>query len=144
MEPTITCGKQLARHCNLAGSRFEDVNLHGAEFENANLGEASFSDINLGGAKFHNVNLGGATIAAANLGGATFKHIGPSLDASGTRPPQEPVRFVEADLNGSVFERVDLRNVKISGCLIDGLTIDGVAIAELLALHRSGPQRERP
>jgi len=38
MEPTIKCGKHLALHAKLTGSRFEDVCLGDAEFENVSRG----------------------------------------------------------------------------------------------------------
>ena len=127
MEPTITCGKHLARNANLAGSRFEDVNLSGAEFENVNLSKATF----------HDINLSDISITAAQLGGAKFKHIGPPPDAQGRQARQRAVTFEEMTLADSTFTRVDLSNVHISQCNLEGMTIDGIPVAALVAAYKA-------
>jgi hypothetical protein len=47
MEPTIKCGRHLAEHADLSGSRFHDVNLSGAEFDDVNMSKARFHNMNL-------------------------------------------------------------------------------------------------
>jgi len=123
MEPTIKCGKHLARHAALTGSRFEDVCLGNAEFDN----------VSLAGAKLHNINLSDITVTAAQMGGATFKHIGLP---SGSTEKQRPLRFEEADLNGTIILKCDLSGVKIEQCNTRGMTIDGISIADLMAAYK--------
>ncbi len=123
MEPTIKCGKHLALHARLTGSRFEDVCLGDAEFDN----------VNLAGARFHNINFSDITVTAAQIGGATFRHIGLPTDAEGK---QRPLLFDEADLNGTRFVRCDLSGVEVLGCNIDGMKIDGILVADMLAALR--------
>ena len=127
MEPTIISGKHFANHCKMTGSRFEDVCLGDAEFDN----------VSLAGAKFHNINFSDAVITAANLGGVTFKHIGPGPDEAGDHSPQRPVLFIEAYFNGSKFERVNLTNVEINDCNIDGLKIDGILVSDLISNYKA-------
>lgn len=96
---------------------------------NENHEGSHLEDVNLKGLKAHNITLEDAEISAVNLGGATFKHIGP--------PPhlgvkQKPVRFQDGDLNGSVFENVNLRGVEIKGCDVEGMRINGILVSELL------------
>lgn len=122
MEPTIKCGKHLALHANLTGSRFEDVCLSDAEFDNVNLGKA----------KFHNVNLSDISVTAVQIGGAKFRHVGPPPDKDGKQARQRPVTFEEAMLCDSTFRKVDMSNVKIIDCNIQGMTIDGVLVTDLL------------
>ena len=117
---TIKCGKHLAEHTNLAGSRFNNVNLEGAEFRNVNLCRSTF----------HNLNLSGVLISAAQLGGALFRHIGLPTGSPGK---QSPISFEECDLNGSRFDHCDLTNVHITDCEVGGLTINGVPVEELFA-----------
>jgi uncharacterized protein YjbI with pentapeptide repeats len=126
MEPTIKCGKQLAERANIAGSQFHDVNLS----------EADFNDVNLSRAKFHNINFSDVQITAANIGGALFKHIGPPLDKEGKQSRQKPVAFEEAMLCNSTFNRVDLSNVKILDCNLQGMTIDGILVSDMLETYR--------
>jgi len=122
MEPTIKCGKHLAVHAKLTGSRFEDVCLGDAEFDNVSLVKA----------KFHNVNLSDISVTAAQIGGAKFRHIGPPPDKDGKQAHQRPVTFEEAMLCDSTFRKVDMSNVKIIDCNIQGMTIDGVLVTDLL------------
>ena len=120
MEPTIKCGKHLAEHADISGSRFHDVNLAQAEFD----------DVNMTKARFHNINMSNITVTAAQLGGAKFKHIGLP---PGSKDRQRPLSFEEADLNGTTISKCDLSNVKIQNCQVEGMTIDGVSVTELMA-----------
>jgi uncharacterized protein YjbI with pentapeptide repeats len=98
MDSTIQGGKQIARHADLTGSRFEDVCL----------GEAEFDNVSLVRAKLHNVNLSDITVTAAQMGGAKFKHIGPPPDKDGKQERQRPIIFEEMMLCDSTFRKVDL------------------------------------
>jgi uncharacterized protein YjbI with pentapeptide repeats len=126
MEPTIKCGKHLAEHANLTGSRFHDVNL----------AEAEFDDVNMSKAGFHNINLSDVTITAAQMGGAKFKHIGPPPDKNGKQERQRPVTFEEMMLCDSTFRNVDLSNVRLIDCNIKGMTIDRILVTELIAAYK--------
>ena len=127
MESILTCGKKLVAHADISGSEFHSVNLSGAVFD----------DVNLGNAKFHNINFSDARISAANLSGATFKHIGPPPDSEGRQARQRPVTFEEAMLCDSTFRKVDLSNVRIVDCNMDGMTIDGIPVVEMLKAYRT-------
>lgn len=135
MQPTIKCGKHLAECVDISGSEFHNVNLSGADFD----------DVNLSNARFHNINLSDIQVSAVQIGGAKFKHIGPPPDKDGKQARQRPVTFEEAMLCDSIFRKVDMSNVKIIGCNIDGMTIDGVLVTDLLNEHkrRKGQQEAR-
>ena len=75
MEPTITCGKQLARNANIRESEFDDVNLEGSTFHNVNLRSTRFEDINLADAVFENINFRNAKLSKANYAGMTIDGI---------------------------------------------------------------------
>ena len=124
MEATIKCGKHFAEHADLSGSQFHDVNLAGADFD----------DVNLSKARFHNINLSDIQVSAVQIGGATFKHVGPPPNDK--QAVQRPVTFEEATLCGSTFRKVDMSNVKIIECNIQGMTVDGILISDLLQEHR--------
>jgi uncharacterized protein YjbI with pentapeptide repeats len=136
METTIKCGRHLARHADISKSQFQDVNLARAEFDDVNLGEASFNNINLARARFHNINLSDISVSAAQMGGAHFRHIGPPPGPDGKQERQRPVTFEEMMLCDSTFRRVDLSDVRIVECDTTGMTIDGIAVADLLAAYR--------
>jgi uncharacterized protein YjbI with pentapeptide repeats len=126
MEPTIKCGKHLAEHANISGSEFHDVNLSGADFE----------DVNLSRARFHNINFSDIQVTGVKIGGAIFKHVGPPPDKDGKQVRQRPVTFEEAMLCDSTFRKVDMSNVKIVDCNIQGMTIDGVLVTDLLKEYK--------
>jgi uncharacterized protein YjbI with pentapeptide repeats len=127
LKATITSGKQIARSTDIAGSEFRDVNLAGAVFENVNMSQT----------RMHDINLSDISISAANLGGAHFKHIGPAPDPSGKQERQKAVTFEEAQLCDSTFRKVDLSHVKIIDCNLEGMTIDGVLVTDLLAAYKN-------
>jgi len=67
-------------------------------------------DVNLAGATFNNVNLAQA-------------------------------RFTDINLFGSFFDNINFTNAVIGkNCNITGMTIDGIAVEELLAAYRSRPK----
>lgn len=123
MEPTIKCGKHLALHAKLTGSRFEDVCLGDTEFDNVSLVRA----------KLHNINLSDITVTAAQIGGASFKHIGLP---PGSKGKQHPLRFEDADLNGTTFLKCDLSGVKVDDCNTKGMKIDGIPVADMMAAYK--------
>jgi uncharacterized protein YjbI with pentapeptide repeats len=126
MDSIIKSGKQLAEHVNISGSEFHGVNLS----------EADFNDVNLSKTKFHNINLSDIQVSAAQIGGATFKHIGPPPDKNGKQERQRPITFEEGMLCDSTFREVDMSNVKIIKCNIQGMTIDGILVSKLIEEYK--------
>jgi uncharacterized protein YjbI with pentapeptide repeats len=137
MDKKIECGKNIAEHVNIEGSEFTDVNLKAAKFDNVNMTGTSFNNINMSGVKLHDINLSDIEVSAVQMGGAKFKHVG--LPPCSSNPPgkQRPVTFTEMDLYGSTFTMVDLTNVKIESCKTEGMTIDGVAVSDMLAAYKA-------
>ena len=122
MESTIKCGKHLAEHANISGSKFHDVNLSGSDFD----------DVNLSRTRFHDINLSDIQVSAVQIGGATFKHIGSPPDKDGKQARQRPVTFEEAMLCDSTFHKVNMSNVRIIDCDLTGMTINGILVTDLL------------
>jgi uncharacterized protein YjbI with pentapeptide repeats len=114
--------QMILKHEDLSSSRFDDVNMSKSEFR----------DVNLSGSQFHDINFSDVSFSAAQLGGTTFKHVGPP---DGSR--QRPVTFEEMTLCDSVFRKVDLSNVKLISCNIQGMTVDGILMSDLLDAHKA-------
>jgi uncharacterized protein YjbI with pentapeptide repeats len=110
------------KHDDIAGSEFEDLNMAGTQFTN----------INLSGAQFHDINFSDVHFTAAQIGGTTFKHIGPMPDKDGKQDRQRSVTFEEGMLCDSLFNRMDMTNVKIIDSDVTGMTIDGILVTDLL------------
>ena len=126
VEPTIKCGKEFAEHADISGSRFHDVNLAQSEFD----------DVNMTKVRFHNINMSDIDVSAVQMGGARFKHIGLP---PGSAQKQRPLSFEEADLNWTTISKCDLSDVKIENCKMEGMTINGFLVTELITAYE---QRE--
>lgn len=70
------------------------------------------------------------------MGGTTFKHIGLPPDENGHQDKQRGLSFNECDLNDSVFVKCKLSNVEIKDCELDGMTVDGKLVTELLKFYK--------
>ena len=130
MEPTIKCGKHLALHAKLTGSRFEDVCL----------GEAEFDNVSLARARIHNVNMSDMMIDCVQIGGTTFRHVGLPPDQRKINK-QRPLVFDDCDFTGSTFTDCDLYGINLNNCNLDGARIDGVLVSELIKSHRESSQQ---
>ena len=80
------------------------------------LSGSTFNDVNISEASFDNLNLSGAKIQNATLAGSSIQ---------------------DASLFGIKIANADLRHAAIADCLIDGMTIEGVAVTELMAAYRA-------
>ncbi len=112
-------------------------NIAGSEFEDLDMSESRFADINLSEATFHDINLTESTFSAVDLDGALFTHIGPPTPEPWNTSMGCAIRFEEAALTGSSFVRVNLGNVRLVDCLVEGMTIDGIPVTELIAAYRA-------
>jgi len=115
--------KMTVKHDDIAESEFEDLNMSRTRFEN----------INMSGAKFHDINFSDAKFDGAQIGGSAFRHIGVP---SGGRDKQRPVTFEEGALTGSTFRKMDMTDVKLVGCTMEGMTIDGILVTDLLKAYK--------
>ncbi len=114
------------KHDFIAESDFEDVNMSGSHFININLSKA----------RFHDINFSDVAFTAAQIGGTLFKHIGPPPDKDGKQERQRPVTFEEAMLCDSTFRKVDMSNVEIVECNIEGMKIDGILVTDMIAAYK--------
>jgi uncharacterized protein YjbI with pentapeptide repeats len=114
----------------------ENKDIAGSQFRHANMSGAVFEDVDLGGAKFFNVNLRDAEIGAVDFGGASF-----SCMNTGEDRPRKPVVFNSIELDNCTFQDSHFRNTKLVNCDLTGMTIDGVAVTDMLEAYRkAGPK----
>jgi hypothetical protein len=104
-----------------------------SDFEDSNMARSRFENVNLSESRFRGINFSDVLFAAAEIGGTTFRHIGPPPGAEGGEARQRPVLFEEGQLGGSTFRHMDLSGVKIVDCNLEGMTIDGIPVGDLLA-----------
>jgi uncharacterized protein YjbI with pentapeptide repeats len=84
------------------------------------LSGSTFTDVNLSDATFNDVNFAGATFQNANLSGWRVKDV---------------------SLSGLQINQADLRGASIVDCLTEGMTIDGIAVADMIAAYRNALQK---
>lgn len=101
------------------------------ELKNAYLPSAVFDDLYLGNAVFNNICLTNSKFSDINFTGSEFGGLCMNQTSFGC-VDMVNARFENPDLTGASFKNCCLRKVNIENCDIDGLTIDGVNIAELI------------
>jgi uncharacterized protein YjbI with pentapeptide repeats len=82
----------------------------------SDLSGSVFDDVNLSGSNFHNINLSGASIDDANMSGW---------------------RVDNANLSGLRVSKANLAGASFRDSRYDGMTIDGIAVTDLLATYRA-------
>ncbi len=86
------------------------------EVSRSDLSGSAFDDVNMSGMTFHNVNFSGAKFDDINMSGWRVHNV----NFSG-------LRLTKANLAGAA----------IKDCRYEGMTIDGIAIEDLLAAYRA-------
>jgi uncharacterized protein YjbI with pentapeptide repeats len=101
----------------------ETIKLKGSRQQvdaaDANMSGSSFNDVNLSDATFNDVNLAGATIDNVNMSGCHMRNV---------------------NLSGLQISGANLTDASIVESVTDGMTIDGIAVSELLAAYRARGQ----
>ena len=114
--------------------------LSGSKIVMACINDSFFNDISATNLKIVNANLSDLEIEGAQLGGAYMHNIGmPPEDHPAYDPnaKQRPLKFENCDLNGSTITNCDLSNIAITDSNIEGMTINGLLVSNLLAGHKA-------
>lgn len=141
--------RRVFKELRLRSALFDQVELTNANFLNSNLAQSIFSDaymveatfknMNMSGISFRDIDLSDLKIEDAQMGGAVFRNIGlPPEDhlAAGRREEHMPLLFEKCDLHGSTLTDCNLKGVKIEKSEMEGMTIDGVSVEELLKVYK--------
>jgi uncharacterized protein YjbI with pentapeptide repeats len=75
------------------------------------------TNADLSGSQFQNVRLRDVAVRNADLSRAVFEDV---------------------NLGGLQLTNADLRGAALTDCALDGMTIDGVAVTDMLAAYRAG------
>ncbi|UVI28759.1 LamG-like jellyroll fold domain-containing protein [Paenibacillus spongiae] len=114
---------------SLPGLSMECVDLHRTRIHNANFSASIISDANLSDLEINGAQLGGAYIH--NIGMPPQGH--PAY-VEGSR--QRPLLFENCDLQESEIRDSNLSGLSIQRCNLQGMTIDGIPVEDLLAAYR--------
>ncbi|QHW31042.1 hypothetical protein GZH47_09355 [Paenibacillus rhizovicinus] len=123
----------------------------GAEFHGVDMRDASLVHVNFVNSAWEHIYFSNVHIRHTQLGGTVFEHIArPQADVSRFEEEAgtdgwvnvEPVVFRDSDLSRAVFDNCELNGVDIRGCRLEGMTIDGIPVTELLAGYRAAKKSE--
>lgn len=139
--------RDLKTGISLQDLRNEKINmacLKGAVIESSDLREAMFTHVNLVNSKWEHIYFSNVHVNMIQLGGTIFENIiRPEAKTSELEEEPgtagwvnvEPVQFKNSDLSNAIFDSCNLTNVEIKDCQIEGLSIDGIPIDELLKVY---------
>ncbi|MBM7565911.1 effector binding domain-containing protein [Paenibacillus sacheonensis] len=116
--------------------------LKGAELHGVDLRNASLEHVNFVHSTWQHIYFSNVHVKHIQLGGTVFEGIArPKAEVSSLEGEAgtdgwvnvEPVVFRDSDLSQAVFDNCRLNGVQLRGCEVEGMTIDGIPVAELLA-----------
>ena len=112
-QPDLSEGSEMSLHLNMQNAKFGDINMRNAEF----------GAIDIAGTHFHCTSAGIGDRERIPLRFGPNYHISNSM-------------FSECDLDGIKIEKSNRKNAKIEGSQLEGMTIDGILVTEMLALYK--------
>ena len=142
----IRLRKALFDQVELTNANFMNSNLAQSIFSDAYMVEATFTNMNMSGISFRDIDLSDLKIEDAQMGGAVFRNIGlPPEDhfAAGRREEHMPILFENCDLHGSTITDCNLKGVKIEKSEVEGMTIDGISVEELLKVYEEKNEKNK-
>ncbi|MBB3114067.1 uncharacterized protein YjbI with pentapeptide repeats [Paenibacillus phyllosphaerae] len=119
---------------------FKESDFHGIDMRNTKIAHTNFVNSRWEHIYFSNIH-----IKFIQMGGTVFENIiRPNAEMSQLSEEPgtdgwvniEPVVFKTSDLSTARFEKCDLSNVQIKDCIIEGLSIDGILITDLLENYK--------
>lgn len=136
-----SAGSYELKHKYLKNALFEDAAMPGARFEDVSLENARFNNINLKGAAFSDANLSGASYAGLNMTGARFECVELNDARFGCCETCAKDSKPCVEMRNARFDHVDLSGAVMMDCQIDGLTIDGVNVAEAIRAYKNAKEQ---
>ena len=106
---------------NLSGSYFLKGEMRGAEFEQMGMANCSFRSTSMTRPDFNNVGMSGAMFSRSDMDRADFESVG--------------------IVNG-IMSNCDLTGLKILNSKINGMTIDGYNVQELIEFYKNNHKGE--
>jgi uncharacterized protein YjbI with pentapeptide repeats len=111
---------------------FNKKDIRGSEFRSVNMSGSVFNSVDLSGSEFFDINLRNAKIGAVDFGGTSF-----SCMNTGEGFPMKPAEFNNVELDNCTMRNCYFRNTKLVACDITGMTIDGVALTDIIKAYKA-------
>ncbi|TDQ36620.1 GNAT family N-acetyltransferase [Aureibacillus halotolerans] len=140
-----TCDKNFNhhnfRHCNMQNVDFYSVNLQGAHYTNMNMSHVVYQNSNLSHNRYTNTNMSHSVFGDSNMNATEICHV--SMAGAylhdiklGTGKDKIPLVMERCELMGSSILDSNLQNLSIVNCNLEGMTIDGIHVSELLEVYK--------
>jgi uncharacterized protein YjbI with pentapeptide repeats len=112
------------------------MKLHGVkeclDVHNSDISGSTYDDVNMSGSTVGNVNLAGCSFKDVNMSGAVFD----DCNLSGWK-------IHNVNLGGLKIAKANLAGAAIMQGRMEGMTIDGILVSDLLAAYRAGKPAEQ-
>ncbi|MEW8957247.1 GNAT family N-acetyltransferase [Clostridium sp.] len=122
---------------NMKNAKFTNVNLEKSIYQNSNLSKTRFTNIDMSNSVLGDSNLNKIEICNASLGDAYLHDIN-----LGAQEKKIPLTMERCELNNSRIVDSDLQNLSICNCNIEGMTIDGVLVSDLMKIYKEALKKE--
>ena len=133
---------QNIRQCNMDDIDIYDASMKDAKFTNVNLEKALYQNSNLSGTRFTNINMTNSVLGDSNMSKVEICHVS-LADAYfhdtnlGFQENKMPLTIERCELVNSRIIDSDLRNLSICNCNIEGMTIDGILVSDLIKSYKN-------
>lgn len=138
--------KELSRitECSSENLVIESCDLH-CKVSSANMSNSDFSETNLSGASFHNGDMRNVKFNLMGMASATFDSVNmvrsKFFDVGMSGTVLKCVDMDRSDMDGvgminAIITNSDLTDVTIRGCKINGMTVDGYDVLELIKFYK--------
>jgi|GEM_PF-6361028 len=114
---------------SIKGAQAYGVDASQIAITNSNVSELRASNCNFTKSQFRNINFRESNFDDLNLSGSRYRFV--TMYESG-----RSTEFFHTSLTNAIFENCRLDGVQIKDSSIDGLTIDGMNVKDLLDYHR--------
>ena len=128
------------RHCDMEYIDVYDVNMGNSRFTNMNIENSIYQNSNLSRSRFTNINMSKSVIGDANLNKIEICHVS-LADAYihdtnlGFQQTKIPLTIKRCELMESKIIDSNLQGVSINNCNLEGMTIDGILVTDLLKAY---------
>lgn len=130
------------RNCNLENTDFYGGSLKKTHFTNMNLSQQTYQNSNLRNNRFTNTNMSGSVLADSNLNNIEICHVSLAgahihdTNLGWYETKKVPLVMDNCELIDSRIINSNLKNLAIENCNMDGMTINGFLVTELLDFYQ--------
>ena len=122
----------------------KQLNVYEAKIEKSTIRMSCINDMVLNDVaatnmKIYDANLSDLEINGAQMGGAYIHNIGMPPEGHPYYDPkarQRPLKFKDCNFEGSTITDCNLTNVALTDCDTTGMTINGIAVDDLLKAYQ--------